>query len=194
MRRTALLDRRIPVAVALAVSVFALAACGDDPFEVQWASNIDTVTLFSIQRPELGLASAFNFPGRLRVVIESPQATDTWDVAVDDDGSTAFLVPSGGLGVESRAAVATLPGIPFDDVTEAPGDTSVYVRDAPVPMEIGTTYAVRSRELPGFFGQRCVYYSKLQPIEFDPDRRSLVFFYEASPACNDRNLVPTQEN
>lgn len=185
---------RLLLVAALTLPVFSLAACGDDPFATQWASNIDTVSIFSIQRPELGLPSGFDFPGRLPVVIENPTASGTWDVAVDDDGTTVSLVPSSALGVASRVGIAPIPGIAFEDVTEAPGDTAAYVVDAAVPMEIGTTYAVRSREVPGFFGERCVYYAKVQPIAIDLVERTLEFFHETSPACNDRNLVPTENN
>jgi hypothetical protein len=191
---SARLEVRLLVAAALSLPMFGLVACGEDPFETQWASNIDTVTLFSLQRPEIGLASGFDFPGRTPVVIENANAVGTWDVALNDDGATFSLVPSTALGVPARVGIATLPGIAFEDVTGAPSDTSVYVSDAPVPMEIGTTYAIRSRELSGFFGQRCVYYSKLQPISVDLVERTLEFFYEGSPACNDRNLVPTESN
>jgi len=188
------LDLRILLLATITGPVLALSACGEDPFEITWASDIDTVTLYSIQRPELGLPSAFDFANRLPVVIEAPAATGTWDVAVDDDGTNILLLPSPALGVESRTGIAPIPGVAFDDVTRAPADSAVYVVDAPVTLQIGTTYALRSRELSGFFGERCVYYSKLQPIAFDLVERTLQFFYEASPACNDRNLVPTESN
>jgi len=194
MRQSARLDVRVLVVTALTLPVLGLAACGDDPFETQWATDIDTVTLFSLQRPEIGLPSAFDFPGRLPVVIENANAAGTWDVAVSDNGTTVSLLPSTALGVDSRVGIAAVPGIPFQDVTSAPADTAVYVSDAAVPMEIGTTYAIRSREVSGFFGQRCVYYSKMQPISIDLTEGTLEFFFEASPACNDRNLVPTESN
>jgi len=194
MPRSDRLELRLLVAAALSLPMFGLVACGDDPFETQWASDIDTVTLFSIQREEIGLPAGFDFPGRTPVVIENATAAGTWDVAVTDDGTTFSLLPSTALGVQSRVGIATVPGLAFEDVTRAPADTAVYVGDGPVPMEIGTTYAIRSREVSGFFGQRCVYYSKIQPIAVDLVERTLEFFYEASPACNDRNLVPTESN
>lgn len=194
MRLHARLDRRFALAATLGLSTLGLGACGDDPFEVRWASDIDTVTLYSLARPELGLASAFDFPNRRRIVVEAIGATGSWDLAVDDDGTGAWFVPPGALGVDSRAGLAPISGVSFDDVTEAPADTSLYVRDEPVPIEIGRTYALRTRELRGFFSQICVYYAKLQPTAVDLDARTIEYFFEASPACNDRGLVPTEPN
>lgn len=194
MRSNARFDRRFLLAASLGVSTLALGACGDDPFAIQWASNIDTVTLYSLARPELGLASAFDFADLQLRVVESIGATGSWDLAVNDDGTRAFFVPPGALGVESRAGIVPIAGVDFDDVTEAPADTSLYVRDEPVPVEVGRAYVVRTRELRGFFSQLCVYYAKLEPISVDLEAGTVEFFHESSPACNDRNLVPTESD
>lgn len=194
MRSNVRLDRRFMFAVFVGLSTLGLGACGDDPFEVRWASDIDTVTLYSLARPEIGLSSAFDFANRRRQVVENIGATGSWDIAVDDDGTRALFLPPGALGIQSRAGIAPIAGVSFDDVTEAPSDTALYVRDRPVPVEVGRTYALRTRELRGFFSQLCVYYAKIQPIAVDLDTRTIEFFYEASPACNDRNLVPNESN
>lgn len=194
MRSNARLDRRFLLAASVGLSTLALGACGDDPFEVRWASDIDTVTLYSLARPELGLASAFDFANLRLQVVENIGATGSWDLAVDDDGTRALFVPPGALGIASRAGIAPIAGVSFDDVTEAPADTALYVRDQAVPVQVGRTYALRTRELRGFFSQLCVYYAKIQPTAVDLDAGTVEFFYEASPACNDRNLVPNETN
>jgi len=186
-------DRRFLFAAAVGLSTLALGACGDDPFEIQWASDIDTVTLYSLARPEIGLASAYDFNGRRSIVVEEPGATGSWDVAFEDDGSSAWFTPPGALGVESEAALAPIAGVAFEDVTEAPSDTSLYVGSQAVPISVGQTYVVRSRELRGFFGRLCVYYAKVEPVAVDFDARTVDFRFEASPACNDRSLVPTED-
>ncbi len=194
MRSNVRLDHRLLLAACVGLSTLGLGACGDDPFEVRWASDIDTVTLYSLARPEVGLASAFDFVNRLQQVVEGIGSTGTWDIAVDDDGTRALFVPPGVLGIESRAAIAPITGVSFDDVTEAPADTALYFRTQAIPVEVGQTYALRSRELRGFFSELCVYYAKIQPTAVDLEARTIEFFYESSPACNDRNLVPNETN
>jgi len=184
---------RLLLAVTVGLSTLALGACGDDPFEIQWASDIDTVTLNSLTSPEIGLASAYDFNNRLPVVVERPGASGSWDIAVEDDGSGARFTPPGALGIESEAAITPIAGVAFDDVTEAPADTTLYVGGDRVPITVGQTYVVRTREVRGFFGQLCVYYAKVEPTAVDLEARTVEFRYEASPSCNDRSLVPTED-
>lgn len=186
-------DCRLPFALAVGLSTLTLGACGDDPFEVQWASDIDTVTIYSLDRPEVGLPSAYDFNGRRSVVVEAPGATGSWDLAFEDDGSTPRFTPPGGLGIDSDAAVAAIAGVAFADVTDAPSDTSLYARTQGVPITVGETYVIRTRQVRGFFGRSCVYYAKVEPIALDVDARTVEFRFEASPACNDRSLVPTED-
>ncbi len=165
-------------------------ACGDDPFAIPWEESPDTVLLYSLARPELNLASGFNFRARVAVRIEAANSTGNWDLALDTrDGKLVFL-PPGALGVTSRARVAQLAGRTFDEVREAPGDTAVYSATAPVPVELGSIYVVRTGQRPGVFGARCVYYAKLEPVAIDVAGGTLRFMFDASPICNDRKLVP----
>ena len=192
MRRPFLPSRRPLLAAAVALSTLGLGACGEDPFQVRWSADVDTVTLFSLARPDLGLGSAFNFDQRRILVVETPGSTGEWDIAVDDDGARMSLVPPAALGIDSRAGIAPLPGLTFDEVTEAPADSAAYVVDERVPVEIGTVYAVRTSEARGFFGELCVYYAKMVPTVANLEDRTLEFFFDASPVCNGRSLVPTE--
>lgn len=179
---------RLPALAALLAA--GAAACGEDPYAVDWTAAPDTVLLYALARPELNLPSGFDFYNRAAVVIEDASATGLWDMAVDSRGGKIVLLPPGALGVSSKAQVAALRGRKFDDVLEAPADTALYTSRAPVPVELGTVYVWRSRQNYGYYGMACVYYSKMEPLEMDPVGGTLSFVYDASPACNDRSLIP----
>jgi hypothetical protein len=172
-----------------AALLMGLAACGDDPFAYDWFDTPDTTFLFSLARPELNLESGFNFYERLSVRVETPGATGTWDVAVDTEGASLVLLPPGALGITARAAVATITGVAFDDIRQAPGDTLLYEGNDPIPVVAGTVYVVRTNLQGGSFGSSCVYYAKMEPVTIDVAGGMLTFRYVASPICNNRELV-----
>lgn len=179
-----------PVAGAACALLAALAACGDDPFAFQWDDTPDTVLLYSLSRPELNLASAFNFREGRPVRVESATATGNWDVAVDTRGDQLVLLPPGALGITSRARVAPLGDIAFEDLTEAPEDTLAYVADEPVPVVVGHVYVVKTNQSIGNFGSRCVYHAKVEPVAADAAGGTLRLKYVTNPVCNSRDLVP----
>jgi hypothetical protein len=170
----------------LALSV---SAC-DDPFQIRWESQPDTALIYSLARPEPNLHSAFNFYFRSTLAIESPGSTGQWDVALDTENGRLVLLPPRALGINSRARIAALPGIAFGDVTDAPADTAAYVSNRAVPVALGTTYVVQTSEQTGTFGERCVFFAKLEPLIVDEVAGTLTFQYDASPVCNDPRLVP----
>lgn len=174
--------------LCLALLALGLAAC--DPFEFQWTPQPDTVLIHSLARPELNLESGFNFNFRVPVVVESPGATGQWDVALDTQGDELVFLPPGALGINSRARITALPGLAFNEVLEAPPDTAVYVSNRPLTVTRGTIYVVQTGELTGSFGQRCVYFAKLEPLVLDVAGGRLTFVYDANPVCNDPRLVP----
>jgi hypothetical protein len=179
--------RTAAVVAALAV---ALAACGRDPFSIPWSDTPDSAKIYSLERPELNIATAFGFYDGLGVAVESPTATGRWDAALDTQDGELVLLPPGALGITSKARIATIPGMTLDDVTEAPGDANQYTADQPVPVVAGTVYVIKTGARPGSFGATCSYYSKMEPIEIDLAEESLTFRYVTSPICNDRDLVP----
>lgn len=183
---------RLVVMSALATT---LAACGDDPFQINWELAPDTVLLYSLARPELNLPSAFNLNRRQFIQIESPGATGSWDFAVDTDtvaNQLVFLVP-GAMGLASRARITSVTGVSWDDVRKAPADTASYIGDRPVPVEVGPIYIVQTGESTGAFGSRCVYYGKVEALDADPVLGTLRFRYDSSPVCNSRDLVPPKD-
>jgi hypothetical protein len=166
-----------------------LAAC-DDPFEVDWVAAPETAIIYSLARVERNLPAAFNFHFRSPIIVESPGSSGQWDVALDSqDGRLVFLPPRA-LGINSRARIAALSGLEFHEVVDAPPDTAAYVTDRPVPVALETIYVVQTGEGVGAFGQRCVFFAKLEPIEVDVTGGQLTFVFDASPVCNDTRLVP----
>jgi len=183
-------------AAGVLAAAFAAGAlgCGDDPFRIDWVASPDTVLLYSLARPELNLPSAFNFNERSVVQVESPGATGRWDVALDTrDGELVFL-PPGALGINSRARITALPGLDFDEVREAPRDTTLYASREPLSVSAGVVYVVQTEQTVGSFGQRCVYYAKLEPTVIDVEGGTLEFMFDSNPVCNDSRLVPPDDD
>jgi hypothetical protein len=188
------LPARLPSTVRVSLP-FVLAMLGtacDDPFEIRWEVQPDTALIYSLARPELNLASAFNFYFRSPVTIEEPGATGEWDIALDTEGGRLVLLPPRALGINSRARIASISGVSFEEVIEAPADTAAYVSDRPVPVEQGTVYVVQTSEQTGTFGERCVFFAKLEPLVLDVAGGTLEFVFDASPVCNDTRLVPPE--
>jgi hypothetical protein len=172
----------------LALSLLS-SAC-EDPFASNWTASPDTARIYSLARPEINLPSAFNFNFRAPVIIESASSSGTWDLAVDTQNGGLVFLPPGALGINSRARVTALPGARFEDVVEAPADTALYVSRSAVKVELGTIYVVQTGQSSGSFGQRCVFYAKLQPLEIDVSGGILKFLFDSNPFCNDTRLVP----
>lgn len=182
---------RVSALAALSAALLVgVAACGDDPFAFDWSDAPDTVLVYSMARPELNLVSAYNFLQGVRVRVEAPAATGSWDLAVDTrDGQIVFL-PPGAFNVTAEAGIAVLEGLTLDDVTRAPADTLLYVEDEPVPVRQGEIYVIRTNRQRGSFGRTCVYYAKAEAVDIDPVGGTLTFREVTNPVCNDRDLVP----
>jgi hypothetical protein len=181
-----------PGRAALAIGLLALLAGCDDPFEIDWVSTPENAVIYSLSRPEPNLPSGFNFHFRSAVLVESPGSTGQWDVALDtEDGQLVFLPPRA-LGINSRARIAPLSGLEFQEVVEAPQDTAAYVSDRALPVTPGTIYVVQTGEGIGTFGQRCVFFAKLEPVDIDVTGGQLTFVFDANPVCNDPRLVPPE--
>lgn len=178
------------LAAILAVGLGGLSACGHDPFAIEWEISPDTVELYSIARPEIGLPNGFNFYNGLKVTIEAASSTGRWDIALGTKDGGLVLLPPGALGVTGAGKVAALQGVTFDGLTEAPADTTVYEGFKAVPVRMGTVYAIRTNQTVGSFGTFCVYYAKLAPLDIDVEAGKLRFVFDASPVCNDRSLIP----
>lgn len=162
----------------------------DDPFQLDWESAPENATIYSLRRPEPNLPSAFNFHFRVPILLESPGSSGQWDVALDTEAGQLVFLPPRALGINSRARIAALPGQAFADVIDAPQDTIAYISDRAIPVKTGTVYVVQTGEGVGTFGQRCVFFAKLEPIDVDAAAGQLTFVFDANPVCNDTRLIP----
>ena len=174
------------------VSVVALSGCGENIFEQKWTdADVDTVVVYSLARPELNLPTAFDFVNRFLVEVHDPGATGSWDLLVDTQNGQLVFVPPGALGITSEVMFLALPEMDFDDVLQAPKDTTLYSVDVPIRVETSTVYVLRTHQGFDRFGLPCLYYGKFQPIEADPLVGTVRFLYDVSRLCDDRGLVPT---
>jgi hypothetical protein len=169
-------------------------ACDDDLYKVNWTERPDTANIFSMARPELNLLSAFDFISRIPVKIESATATGHWDMVLDTQDGTLVLLPPEAIGVpDSKARIIPMGDVAFEDVLRAPSDTTKYIGDEPVPVQIGHVYVIRTRQQSGGYGQHCVYYGKFEPLEQDVTSGTLTFLFDVSPVCNSRKLYPPKD-
>jgi len=176
--------------LSVVILAVALSACGDDPFSIPWVESPGETELYALDRQELNRPSAYNMFERLRVVVESAGSQNRWDFALDRQDGGLVLLPPSVLGVQSRAGIAPVPGAEYDEVREAPADTLAFITNAPVPVQMGTIYVIRTFDQSGRFGERCNYYGRLEPLEIDVEAGVLLFKHDTSPECNNRRLVP----
>ena len=178
----------------ITAAAFSMAACDEDLGLGTWSAAPDTATLYSLSRTDLlGLPSAYDFVNHLLYEVESPSANGNWDVALRHEGGQLALVPAGGFdGQESRAALARITGGTFDSLDEAPADTSLYTRNA-VVVQPGQVYAIRTRRTPCSFST-AVRFGKLRIIAVNPAAGTVTFESVVNPFCNDRSLVPPDDD
>ena len=186
------LSRLLASAAAAIALGYASAGCGDDLFRITWFATQDTTVLYSLARSELSLPSAFDFLDRTRFVVEAPGSSDSWDVALDTRDGQLALIPPGALGINNAARITVIPDVSYDDVTEAPADSTLYSTTEPVFLELGSVYVVRTRRQSTSFGF-CSVYAKLEPVALDDAVQSATFVYDNNPRCDDRALVADEE-
>ena len=170
-------------------------AC-DDPFGNQnWVDTPDTTIIFSLSREDLvGLPSAYDFIGHIRVEVESPGATGNWDMALRNEGGQLALVPAGGFeGQVSRAGLVLMPNAVFEELREAPGDTSAYSK-APAIVQPGQVYALRTRRAACNQFAAGVRFGKIKILAVDQVEGKITFESLVNPFCNERQLIPDEED
>ena len=181
--------------VILGLAASAL-ACGDDldprfrrpgaPFE----ATLFDLFMGPIDRPSaldvLPGAGSVGAPLAVRV-----DQTDQWDVAFAVvDGEPVWLPR--GFFVEFEASSGILPlDRGFDEIERVPGDRTLYEMEQPVPVTVGTTYAIRSRSDPNL-SLPCRIFAKLvvDELQSDPVRIRVRFLW--NPNC-DQVLVTPEE-
>ena len=178
MNRPLFSRSRSPYVVAfLAVSVLGLTACGENIFDIKWVNpSVQTVLLYSLAHPEINRPSGYDFVNRFPVEIHAPGATGLWDLLVDTEDGKLVFVPPRAIGLEGVVMILEMPGVAFDDLLEAPEDSTLYTRDQSVPVEVGNVYVLRTHEGPSDFGVPCVFFVLLASV-------CLLFFFLNLDVC-----------
>ncbi|MCH7563993.1 MAG: hypothetical protein IH968_09230 [Gemmatimonadetes bacterium] len=195
MRRSPSYLRLGGLAMFAGAYTLASTACGTNPFDLDWQVSPDTAFVYSMSRPELNLPTAYDLVFEKQVLIQTAGATGTWDFALDHRGDGLALLPPGVFGIVSTAQITSLgSSLRFEDVVRAPTDTTLYVSDEPMMMELGNVYVLRThrRAAAGPFGETCFFYAKLQPLVIDVEDGILTFVFDRNPLCSDPELVPKE--
>jgi hypothetical protein len=112
-------------------------------------------------------------------------------MVLDTQGGKLVLLPPEAVGVVgSKARILPMGNVPFEEVRRAPSDTTLYVGNTGVPVEVGHVYVVRTRQQADVYGRSCVFYGKFEPLQQDPVAGTMTFMFDISPVCNDRKLYP----
>jgi hypothetical protein len=82
-----------------------------------------------------------------------------------------------------------MTGATLDDVTNAPGDTAFYRREA-VAVVPGGVYAVRTRTTSCYPYGSGVMYGKFEVLSVDEVLGAVQLAAVRNPYCNNRSLVP----
>lgn len=184
--------------MAAALAAAGSVACGDDlTGPTNWTAVVDTVTLYSLARPELqGLPSGVDFvaSGGRPVVVEALGATGNWDIALSERNGQLVLLPPGAVAgaPSSNAAIAVIRDQAFEQLARAPTDTTAFESQEPVTLEQAPVYVVRSHLNPSF--RACFYYAKLELVDVDPAVGRARLRYTRNPLCNNRDLIPPDED
>lgn len=169
------------------------AGCGNSLGPQEWTPTPDTVTLFSVSRSDYtGMPSGLDFVTGQTVAIEGATAGG-FDVVLAEQGGSLVLLPVDAIsGSVTGVGVSAITGTSFDDLQEAPSDTSKYVRASAVPLEAGSVYVVRSRQSScGYISGQ--WYAKVQPLALDESQGTARIRFVRNPFCDDRNLVPPSQ-
>lgn len=177
-------------------STTVVAACGDDRFgPVNWSDVPDTLQIFSASRADLiGLPAALDavFPPATPVPIEFGAS---WDFALaEQDGEFVMLPRSATETDDTTAALAMIGEVTLDEVIEAPPNSEFSTQ--PIPIEIGTVYVLRTRrascsQFTSLSGPR---FGKLEAVAVDAEEGTFDFAVVVNPQCNDRELVPPDDD
>jgi len=184
---------RLPLFLGYAfVLSIGLTGCSrHNPFDLKWTeAKPDTALIYSLSRPEMNLPSGFDLVERNAITIEQSDVTGTWDFLLDSRNGELVFVPPAVFGIESEAKMIQLPGMNFDEVLEAPSDTSSYSSDVVLPVQTGSVYVVQTHRGRNKFGMMCVFYGKLQPLEIRKTNGTVKFVFDRNELCGELNLVP----
>jgi len=184
-----LLNRR---AITVLLAVCVLGACSDDT-GTNWPRPSEPLdlSLYDVIEGPIDRASAVTvvagvgsgFPRAVRV-----DQTQQWDIAFGMIDGEPYWLPRGFfVALEPTAGILAVEQ-DFDEIDTAPDDKTLYEYTDPMPMIVGATYIVRSRndpttELP------CRIYAKVRVVSIQPDPAWMQFIILWNPNCDDTNLT-----
>jgi hypothetical protein len=176
--------------IGLLALLLVLPSAGCDPVDPEMFPEGDTLTLFSLARPEyVGQVSAVDVYGALRTVnVEQakPVSDPDFDFAFSELDGDFVLLPAGLFeGYTVTPGIIEVSGA-FETVDRAPDED--YITDAAVPLVENGLYVVRSRSVGS-----CRRYAKVEVLDLDPDG-ILEFRFLWSNLCNDRSLPTVDED
>lgn len=181
------------------LAVALLTAACDDPFaNPAWSDVPDTVTVFSAYRPEYaGMASAINLTGNFLslVAIDDLGAATEWDFMLGEDEGNLLWVPSSVVPgrEDSRSSTARMQETTLEEVRRAPEPSGDRYSKEPVVLEEGVVYVLRSRRSNTCY-IRGSNYAKMKVIALDPALGTAEIAIVRNPYCDNRDLVPPDED
>lgn len=171
-------------ALVLAAALVAAAGC-ENPFETEPTPvpGAQSYVLHDFRQGPLVEPSAFDVFSAS--VVRTDQA-NAWDFLffVTAEDAPEFRPREVVIGEESTAGIQQVEET-FADFLEVPEEG--YTTDAPVPVEAGAVYAVRSRRSGG-----CTHYGKVLVDSMDVDGGRVFFTAVVNPNCNRRSVEPSE--
>lgn len=176
--------------LACAAAILPLGGCSG--YQDTWLVPEDTVSLYSLARPELlDRPAAYDFISYSTVVVEATDRSDPrgFDMAVSELDGQYVALPAGmfqsfdispGIAVDSSGAT-------WDDLVMAP--KGGYVTDAAVPLRTDVLYAIKTRR----DRAGCNHYGKFQVLSV-ASTGEVELRVAANTFCNRRDLVPSNSN
>lgn len=176
---------RFGLALAAALSVAALAACGD-PIRIraQFETVQDTVTVFAVTGTPVIAPAALSTIRHEAVRIET---TRDFDIVFDiNQAGEVVLYPVQLVGGSQGTTGIQKASQSFDDILEAPRDG--YVTDSATIVTVGEVVLIEAQPVACAGTINPWIYSKLVVDEIDVATRSVVVRMVVDPNCGFRSL------
>jgi hypothetical protein len=181
-------SRILPIFTVLAAA--ALAACGDDLFDVRARFEVetDTLTLYAINGSAPTAPVGLNTPFLAAVRADS---SFNFDLAFDFAGEDSVrVIPvsrvGGAFGSNRRVGIAPMD-VPFESITRAPNGG--YLFDSTVTVGVGQAFAVQAVTPYCQLDASSQVFSKIVVDSVDAATRALYLRLVVDPNCGFMGLV-----
>jgi len=182
---------------ALAIAIFAVAACEDITRSIDPTTEVteDTLTVFTLRGSPLSAPQAIDLYALRAVRAGGAEAQCInfcpYDIAFDTSGGAALLYPTNLVESNQFPDVGLLEVTSsFESILEAP--TSGYQDTAAVPIAPGETVIVRGRNVcSGNIPGRDFFYAKVQLLELGSSagHRTARLRIRTNPNCGFRSFA-----